>query len=152
MSKDFTINKKAVQDLAAILKETDLTEIEYETEHAHIRVKRHIKTTQLVHTQPQDMQPTPVQTVAEPEKVIDPIHHPGAVKSPMVGTAYMAPDPDSAPFIKVGDTVTKGQTLMIIEAMKVMNPIKAPKDGRIINILVSDTSPIEFNDVLLVIE
>ena len=151
MSIDFKINKEAVQELAAILKETDLTEIEYETEHAHIRVKRHIKTTQLVHT-PQDMQPPVLQTVTEPEKIIDPIQHPGAVKSPMVGTAYMSPDPESAPYVKIGDTVSKGQTLLIIEAMKVMNPIKATKDGRIIDILVSDASPVEFNDVLLVIE
>lgn len=147
MSIDFKINKEAVQELAAILKETDLTEIEYETEHAHIRVKRHVTTTHI-----QTTQPTPLHVASEPEKSIDPIQHPGAVKSPMVGTAYMSPDPESAAFVKVGDAVSKGQTLLIIEAMKVMNPIKAPKAGRIIEILVSDASPVEFNDVLLVIE
>ncbi len=151
MSTDFKINKKAVQELASILKETDLTEIEYETEHAHIRVKRHIKTTQSVQTTPTTIQQATSQPVAEVE-TIDPIQHPGAVKSPMVGTAYLSPDPESVTFVKIGDVVEKGQTLMIIEAMKVMNPIKAPKAGRVIEILVSDTSPVEFNEVLLVIE
>lgn len=151
MSKDFTINKEAVQELASILKETDLTEIEYETEHAHIRVKRHIKTTQSVQAVP-TLQPVASQPVAEVGKSIDPIQHPGAVKSPMVGTAYMSPDPESAAFVKIGDAVEKGQTLLIIEAMKVMNPIKAAKAGRVIEILVSDASPVEFNEVLLVIE
>lgn len=151
MSKDFTINKEAVQELASILKETDLTEIEYETEHAHIRVKRHIKTTHGAQTAPVIQQTAP-QTTVEADKTIDPIQHPGAVKSPMVGTAYMSPDPESAAFVKVGDAVEKGQTLMIIEAMKVMNPIKAPKAGRVIEILVSDASPVEFNEALLVIE
>ena len=151
MSKDFTINKEAVQELASILQETDLTEIEYETEHAHIRVKRHIKTTYAAQTAPVTQQTAP-QTTVKTDKTADPIQHPGAVKSPMVGTAYMSPDPESAAFVKVGDEVEKGQTLMIIEAMKVMNPIKAPKAGRVIEILVSDASPVEFNEVLLVIE
>lgn len=149
MSIDFKINKEAVQELAAILKETDLTEIEYETEHAHIRVKRRVTTH--VQTTPA-MQPVAFESLTESEKHVDPTQHPGAVKSPMVGTAYLSPEPDSATFVKVGDTIAKGQTLMIIEAMKVMNPIKAPKNGRIIDILISDASPVEFNDVLLVIE
>ena len=151
MSTDFKINKEAVQELASILKETDLTEIEYETEHAYIRVKRRIQTTQSIHTEPK-VQTTVSQLSVASNKTIDPIQHPGSVKSPMVGTAYMAPDPESEPFVKVGDIVEKGQTLMIIEAMKVMNPIKAQKAGRVIEILVSDTYPVEFNEVLLVIE
>jgi len=78
--------------------------------------------------------------------------HPGAVTSPMVGTAYVAAEPGSPPFVKVGDTVKAGQTLLIIEAMKVMNPIKAPKAGRVSQVLVADAQPVEFGEVLMVIE
>jgi acetyl-CoA carboxylase biotin carboxyl carrier protein len=78
--------------------------------------------------------------------------HPGAVKSPMVGTAYLQPDPSAAKFITVGQTVKAGDTLLIIEAMKVMNPIKADKAGTVKEILVQDASPVEFGEVLVIIE
>jgi acetyl-CoA carboxylase biotin carboxyl carrier protein len=75
-----------------------------------------------------------------------------AVKSPMVGTVYLQPQPDAPAFVKVGDTVTAGQTLMIVEAMKTMNPIPAPKGGRVVEILVADAQPVEFGEPLIVIE
>jgi len=78
--------------------------------------------------------------------------HAGAQKSPMVGTAYLAPDPDAANFVSVGDKVAEGDTLLIVEAMKVMNPIKAPKAGTVKEILVNDAQPVEYGEVLIVIE
>ncbi len=77
---------------------------------------------------------------------------PGAVSSPMVGTAYMAAEPGAAPFVRVGDVVKAGQTVMIIEAMKVMNPIKAPKGGVVTEIMVSDAQPVEYGEVLMIID
>ena len=86
---------------------------------------------------------------AAPAAVAD---HPGAITSPMVGTAYVAAEPGSAPFVKLGDAVRQGQTLLIIEAMKVMNPLTAPKAGKVTQILVRDGQPFEFGEVLMVIE
>jgi acetyl-CoA carboxylase biotin carboxyl carrier protein len=78
--------------------------------------------------------------------------HPGAVNSPMVGTVYVAPEPGANPFVKVGDTVKEGQTLLLIEAMKTMNPIRAPKAGKIAQVLVTNAAPVEYGEVLLIIE
>jgi acetyl-CoA carboxylase biotin carboxyl carrier protein len=78
--------------------------------------------------------------------------HPGAVKSPMVGTVYFAPQPGAPPFVKVGDAVTDGQVILIIEAMKVMNQIRSPRAGRVTEILVADGSPVEFGEALLILE
>jgi acetyl-CoA carboxylase biotin carboxyl carrier protein len=78
--------------------------------------------------------------------------HPGAVPSPMVGTAYLAPEPGAAVFVKVGDSVNEGQTLLVVEAMKTFNPIPAPRAGKIIAILVSDAQPVEFGEPLMIIE
>ncbi|MDP2193449.1 MAG: acetyl-CoA carboxylase biotin carboxyl carrier protein [Alphaproteobacteria bacterium] len=157
MSEDFKINIQAVKELALLLKETDLTEIEYETDHAHIRVKKHqAAPIQQTYSIPMHggEQRALQETVADAtdKKNQDPNHHPGAVKSPMVGTVYLAPEPGAAQFVKIGDKIEKGQTLLIIEAMKVMNPIKAPKAGRLIDICIADTSPVEYNEVLMVIE
>ena len=82
----------------------------------------------------------------------DPANHPGAIKSPMVGTAYLSPQPGADPYVKVGGTVKEGDTFMIVEAMKVMNPIRAPRSGKVKEILVQDATPVEFDDVLLIIE
>ena len=84
--------------------------------------------------------------------VADPAKHPGAVTSPMVGTAYLAPEPGAAPFVKVGDRVNKGQTVLIIEAMKVMNPIQAPVAGTVKDILIADGQPVEFGEAMLIIQ
>ncbi|MED5305475.1 MAG: biotin/lipoyl-containing protein, partial [Pseudomonadota bacterium] len=87
-----------------------------------------------------------------PAAAADAASHPGAVTSPMVGTVYVAPEPDAPSFIEVGDSVKKGQTILIVEAMKVMNPITAPADGKIVQILVQNAQPVEFGEVLVVIE
>ncbi|WP_040848007.1 biotin/lipoyl-containing protein, partial [Nitrospirillum viridazoti] len=87
-----------------------------------------------------------------PVAAVPPAQHPGAVKSPMVGTAYLAPEPGAGTFVKVGDAVKVGQTLLIIEAMKVMNPIKATKAGTVTQIQVGDAQPVEYGEVLLIIE
>lgn len=151
MSNKLQINDDAVRKLAEILNETNLTEIEYDTEAGRIRVARSLNHISTVTT------PQFTQTPVEKEQPIyneklDIKQHTGAIKSPMVGTAYLAPEPGAEPFVKKGDQVQTGQTLLIIEAMKVMNPIKATKSGKVIDILVSDASPVEFNEPLIIIE
>lgn len=154
MTSKFKIDGEAIRQLAEILVDTALTEIEYEDNGHRIRVSRsgNIQTA---------IMPAAVHhAVAEPTAVPHPTSsqshsssdHPGAVKSPMVGIAYLAPEPSAATFVKVGDTVSLGQTLMIIEAMKVMNPIKAPSAGKILQILVSDSNPVEYGEPLMIIE
>jgi acetyl-CoA carboxylase biotin carboxyl carrier protein len=81
-----------------------------------------------------------------------PADHPGGVKSPMVGTAYLAPEPGASNFVKVGDSVNEGQTILIVEAMKTMNPIGAPKSGKVTQIFISNEQPVEFDEVLMIIE
>lgn len=142
---DFRVNKEAIHALAEILNDTGLTEIEYKTEHGSIRVAKAVSAA----LQSQVIHQAAVPVVQEK---IDPIQHPGSVKSPMVGTVYLSPEPGANNFICEGDVVKEGQTLLIIEAMKVMNQIKAPKAGRVIQICVQDASPVEFNEVLVVIE
>ncbi len=161
MAEKVNFDADIVRQLAQLLDETDLNEIEYEGSNCRVRVVRHVRVSQVVApviAEPvSSVVPTPQNNVAEftphavaaPESLAD---HPGAVKSPMVGNAYMAAEPDAAPFVREGDNVTEGQTLLIIEAMKVMNPINAPKSGKISKILVQDGSPIEFDEVLLIIE
>ena len=157
MSKD--IDADLVRKLAGLLDETGLGELEYATDDWRIRVARPAAPS-LVQTHVEAIPasaapmaaipiPAPSQEQATAPAAAD---HPGAVKSPMVGTAYLGPDPDSAPFVQAGATVTKGQTLLIIEAMKVMNPISAPRAGRVAEILVENGHPVEFGQVLVVIE
>lgn len=159
-SKPFLIDAKAVRILADILKETDLTEIEYELEEGRIRVARTLGASSLSIAPHQSVPVAPtssqvqVQTAHPAESTQntqDWATHLGAIKSPLVGTAYLCPQPGAAPFIKEGDTVSEGQTLMILEAMKVMNPIKAPKAGQILKILIENAQPIEYGEVLVVI-
>lgn len=148
---ELKINHSAVKELAEILKETGLTEIEYETEQGRIRVVKSLHVDQSSVAIQSIQQPTVISSapiVAQPDLTI----HPGTVRSPMVGTVYLSPEPGAPTFVTVGMQVAEGQTLMIIESMKVMNPIKAKKAGCIKQIFVSDASPIEFNEPLLVIE
>ena len=149
MSK-FEINEEIIRSLAELLKETGLSEIEYESQGHRLRVSKGTVAQSVVAA------PAPA-AVAAPEAA--PVAAAGAepslagaVNSPMVGTAYLAPDPASPAFIKVGDMVTEGQTLMIIEAMKVMNELKSPRSGKVSNIMVSDGQPVEFGEPLLTIE
>ena len=153
MSDQIKISEDAVQKLAKILKETDLSEIEYKTEKVKIRVARNIVIEKNMPVTQGVSQTADVKhQEADQSKKIDSKQHPGAVKSPMVGTVYLSPEPGAEPFIKKGDMVKKGQTLLIVEAMKVMNPIKASKPGKVIEICVEDAAPVEFNEPLVVIE
>lgn len=146
----FDIDGDLVRKLADLLRETGLSEIEFAEGEKRIRVTRPTGTpTVAVHAAPAAAAPVPAAVAAPAGR---PANHPGAITSPMVGTAYAAPDPNSPPFVKVGDTVKAGQTVLIIEAMKVMNPIKAPRGGTVTEVLISDSQPVEFGEVLMIIE
>ncbi len=148
-----TIDEDAIKKLADLLDETNLSEIEISEGEHSIRVNR---------------SSGPVVAAAAPAPIAAPAaataaapaaggsdsaeNHPGAVLSPMVGTIYLQADPNSPPFVSVGDTVKEGDTLVIVEAMKVMNQIKAEKSGTVSKILVSDAQPVEFNEPLMIIE
>jgi acetyl-CoA carboxylase biotin carboxyl carrier protein len=145
----FDIDGDLVRKLADLLRETGLSEIEFAEGEKRIRVTRPTAT-QAVAVQAPVAAPVPAPVAAAP--AAKPANHPGAVTSPMVGTAYVAAEPGGTPFVRPGDTVKAGQTVLIIEAMKVMNPIKAPRGGTVTEILVSDSQPVEFGEVLMVIE
>ena len=139
---------KMIRDLAAILQETGLSEIEIEKAGLRVRVARQM---QMVAAQ---CAPAATGAGSGPiaAKTSDVSSHPGLVASPMVGTAYVAPSPESPPFVKIGDMIKEGQTLLIIEAMKTMNQIPAPRSGRITQIIISDGQPVEFGEPLMIIE
>jgi acetyl-CoA carboxylase biotin carboxyl carrier protein len=143
-----------IDNLAEILNSTGLTEIEMEQKGVRVRVSKAV--TANYHSAPQAYAPAPSPAVAAAATIAAPPapagDHAGSVKSPMVGTIYMAASPDAAPFISIGATVKQGQTLLIIEAMKTMNQIPAPKSGKVTQIMVDNGSPVEFGEVLLVIE
>lgn len=139
-----------IRALADVLTETGLTEIEIEKDEISLRVARGGSAVpQAVIAPPA----APAMSAPAPETPapVTAADHPGAVRSPMVGTAYMAPAPGAEPFIKVGDTVREGQTLMIIEAMKTMNEIKSPRSGAVTEILANDAEPVEFDQPLVII-
>jgi len=146
----------AIRELALILRETDLTEIELVESDSRIRVARQV-TEQAVATvaAPPAAAPVAAAAAAPLPSAIAPESegpHPGAVTSPMVGVAYLAPEPGAAPFITVGARVAQGQTLLLIEAMKTFNQIRAPKAGTVTRIMVEAGSPVEYGEPLLVIE
>jgi acetyl-CoA carboxylase biotin carboxyl carrier protein len=139
------IDADAIRALADLLTETNLTEIEIENGGGRIRVSRASNGGgHFVAAAPQA-----ATAPAEAAKPAGP--HPGAVASPMVGTVYVAPQPGSPPFVKVGDAVKEGDTLLIVEAMKTMNPITAPRGGTISEICVNDAQPVEFGQTLVII-
>jgi acetyl-CoA carboxylase biotin carboxyl carrier protein len=145
-SPDLTIDGALVRALAALLDETGLTEIEYAVGERRIRVARGAAPAPVsvtVPAAPVALAPAPAAQAAE---------HPGAVKSPMVGTAYLAPQPGAAAFVKPGDSVSEGQVILIIEAMKVMNQIRSPRAGKVAEIVVADGAPVEFGETLMIIE
>ena len=147
-------SSKTIKELAELLSETGLTEIEVETGDMRIKVARQGAAVSAVVPQVAAA-PAAAEAAPEPKEAAPapaPADHPGGVKSPMVGTAYLAPEPGSANFVKVGDTVSEGQTILIVEAMKTMNPIGAPKYGKVTQILVSNEQPVEFDEVLMIIE
>jgi acetyl-CoA carboxylase biotin carboxyl carrier protein len=154
-----------IQALAELLRENDLTELQVKREYAendalNVRVSRQ-QPAQVV-TQVAAAAPAaapvaaaaPAAAAAAPaaEASADPASLPGAVTSPMVGTVYMSPEPDAPAFVKVGDTVSEGDTLLIIEAMKTMNHIPAPKSGTVKRLLVEDGAPVEFGAPLMIVE
>ena len=137
------IDADAIRELAGLLDETGLVEIEVEDSGRRLRVVRGGAATASI--------PAPAPETPAASGPAD-VGHPGAVASPMVGTVYLSPEPGSPPFVKVGDAVSEGDTLLIIEAMKVMNPIRAPRDGAVARVLVESGGPVEFGQVLMVID
>lgn len=145
----FKIDEEAIRKLAKLLDETQLTEIEIREDDQSLRVQR--AAGPVVAAAPAVAHHA-VASVAAPVMAAKADDHPGAVKSPMVGTVYMQSVPGTPAFIEIGKQVKKGDTLLIVEAMKVMNPIKSPTSGSVTQILVSEASPVEFGEVLVVIE
>ncbi len=148
------IDSDAIRELADLLNETGLTEVEVADGDKVIRVSKGSTVIASGAAQSVSMPSDPAvpqqASLDAPDNVAS--SHPGAVKSPMVGTAYLQSEPGEPAFVKKGDSVSAGDTLLIIEAMKVMNPIKAQKSGTVTQILVENGDPVEFGDVLLVIE
>lgn len=142
---DFDVNEDLIRKLAALLDETGLTEIEYQSGDQVIRVARGMigAMTAVPMAPPQD---PAVPAAAETGS------RPGAVTSPMVGIVYLSPEPGTPPFVNVGDTVSEGQTLLLIEAMKTFNPVRAPRSGKVVEILVAEKTPVEFGEELIVLE
>ena len=140
------IDAEAIRELSQLLSETGLTEIEIERDGARLRVSRAAVAAVAASSAPT--------ASASPASAAAPAAsgpHPGAVPSPMVGTVYLSPEPGKPPFVKVGQTVREGDTLFIVEAMKTMNAIAAPRGGTVLEISVSDGQPVEFGQTLLVI-
>ncbi len=145
---DAIVDEDVVRTLARLLDETRLTEIEIEQRGLRIRIARQASVT---YASPA---PEPARTIPAPMPAgaIDPSQHPGVVASPMVGTAYRAPEPGAKPFCEVGSIVKVGDTLLIVEAMKTLNQIPAPKAGTVVQILFEDAQPVEFGEPLMIIE
>jgi acetyl-CoA carboxylase biotin carboxyl carrier protein len=149
----FELDTEFVRKLAQILHETNLGEIELGDGDKRIRVARPTVTVAAAPVAAAATAPAaPTAADGGPAGGNDLGKHPGAVKSPMVGTAYLAPEPGKPNFVAVGDKVTAGQTLLIIEAMKTFNPIKAPKAGTVTQVLVDNARPVEFGEPLMIVE
>ena len=146
----------AIRALAEILTETGLTEIEVSEKDSRIRVARAPAPAVQAYAPPPAIAAAPaaapVAHAAEPAHSADFSKHPGAVTSPMVGVVYLSPEPGAAPYVAEGSTVTAGQTLLLIEAMKTFNQIKAPRAGTLTRLLVESGSPVEFGEALAIIE
>ena len=150
---------KFVKELMGLLEESNLAEIDFQKGDLAISLAKakpaaavqHVMAPSAVAAAPAAAAPAPSQPVATKESPADAAAHPGAVKSPMVGTAYIRPSPDADAFVSVGDKVKEGDTIMLIEAMKTFNPIVAPKSGKIEQVLVDDASPVEFGEALFII-
>ncbi|GLK69096.1 acetyl-CoA carboxylase biotin carboxyl carrier protein [Hansschlegelia plantiphila] len=138
-----------VRELAELMTENGLTEIEIERGDFRVRVARQVSAAPAAAAPPS---PPAVTVAAAAVEAVDPAKRPGVVLSPMVGTAYLAPEPGARPFIEVGATVRQGQTVLIVEAMKTMNAIPAPKAGVVREILVTDGQPVEFGEPLLIVD
>jgi acetyl-CoA carboxylase biotin carboxyl carrier protein len=143
-----SVDHDVIRELAKLLDETGLTEIEFERGGVRVRVARQ---GQVVAA----LAPRAIATAGDPaasDAAAGDAKHPGMVPSPMVGTAYLSPEPGARPYVEVGSQVRAGQTVLIIEAMKTMNQIPAPRAGRVVQILVEDAQPVEFGEPLMIIE
>ena len=165
MSGGIHFDADAIRKLADILRETDLTEIELSEKDSRIRVARIIPAAQASPTNyyaapamQMPMQAAPAPAPAAPAPVVAPdpatldLKHPGLVTSPMVGVAYLSPEPGAAPFITLGAKVSQGQTVLLIEAMKTFNQIKATRSGTVTRILVDAGTPVEYGEPLVLVE
>ena len=160
-----------IEALARLVRESELSEIEVKREYGEkdrlsVRVSRYKEAEQLVSVQVPQAAAAPAPAPSAPQAPAapaipaeapeassdDPASHPGAVTSPMVGTVYLAPEPGAAKFASVGDSVSEGQTLLIVEAMKTMNHIPAPKAGKVVRVLVEDGAPVEYGAPLMIVE
>jgi len=151
MPKTPAIDHDVIRDLAKLLDETGLTEIEFERDGVSVRVARHLSAPSS-RTRSAEAPPSAAMSPAPAAAALDPTQHPGAVISPMVGTAYLGPAPGARPFVEVGSQVKAGEPLLIIEAMKTMNQIPAPRSGTVIQVLVGDGQPVEYGQPLMIIE
>jgi acetyl-CoA carboxylase biotin carboxyl carrier protein len=151
MPKTLEVDHEVIRELARLLDETGLTEIAIEQDGVSVRIARHTGSAAPPRGRAADVAvavPSPAPAAA----AVEPRQHPGLVASPMVGTAYRAPEPGARPFVDIGSPVKAGDTLLIIEAMKTMNQIPAPRDGTVIQILVEDGQPVEYSEPLMIIE
>ncbi len=147
------VDRELIHELAKLLDETGLTEIEIERDGTRVRVARGREIAHTVGAGGYAVPPPPAAAPAPAAMpAIDLANHPGVVTSPMVGTAYLGPSPGAMPFIDVGAKVAAGDTLLIIEAMKTMNQIPAPRSGTVTKILIEDAQPVEFGEPLIIIE
>ena len=159
MSSSITFDPAAIRELAKILRETDLTEIELVENDSRIRVARVMPAQAITTYAAAPMSPPPAAMAPPPAAAAAPTlsaefdpKHPGAVTSPMVGVAYLSPEPGAAAFVQVGSQVSAGQTLLLIEAMKTFNQIKAPKSGTVTRILIEPGTPVEYSEPLMLVE
>lgn len=150
MTKKIDVDDKLIKKLAKLLDQTGLTEIEYGEGDVSVRVSKGATN---VAPSPAPAAPAPAAAPAESAPAaVSHADHPGVVTSPMVGVVYTSPEPGAAAFVNVGDSVSEGQVVMLIEAMKVFNQIKAPKGGKVAKVLVESGAPVEFGEPLLIVE
>jgi acetyl-CoA carboxylase biotin carboxyl carrier protein len=150
--QSLAIDHDMIRALARLLDETGLTEIEVERDGERVRVARQAQPIAASAPSRSAAPPTAEARPAAEGTPLDPSEHPGVVTSPMVGTAYCAPEPGARPFVEVGSHVRAGETLLIVEAMKTMNQIPAPRAGTVTQILIEDGQPVEFGEPLMIIE
>jgi len=142
------VDQELIRELADLLTETGLSEIEIERKGYKVRVARG----GVAVTMPSAANPQPAPEASPASSEPEPAKHPGTVTSPMVGTAFRSPEPGAEPFVEIGSTVSEGQTIMIVEAMKTMNQIPTPKAGTVTAIFVEDGQPVEFGEPLIIVE
>jgi len=152
MANKFDIDSDLVRKLSDLLGETGLSEIEYESAGRRIRVARNIAGTGPVVTVAGGSAPAAAAPAASDDGVGDAERQGKPITAPMVGTVFLSPEPGAKPFVNVGDTITEGQTVMLIEAMKTYNPVRATTGGKVLRILVGDSMPVEFGEELILVD